>query len=260
MSGDHAGDLHPGGIVPVDALDHAVDLKWLTASTLCVVVVGASGDLAKKKTYPSLLDLYDDNLLPRSLRIFGFARSKLTDEDLRERLRPYLEKRGGHSQEVIDRFLARCFYQGGRSYGDVDAFYELSTKMQAYEDSRAQDPKILHSNRLFYFAIPPSVFADTALAIKKTSMQNEEKGWTRLVVEKPFGKDLESFEELNKTMSEHFTEEHIYRIDHYLGKELVQNLQVLRFSNIWFERVWNAQNIQCVILTFKGTFSPIKIL
>jgi glucose-6-phosphate 1-dehydrogenase len=109
-------------------------------------------------------------------------------------------------------------------------------------------------NRLFYFAIPPNVFAETALAIKQTCMQDEGKGWTRLIVEKPFGRDLESFEELNETLSQHFTENHLYRIDHYLGKEMVQNLTVLRFSNIWFEKVWNRDNIETVILTFKEPF------
>lgn len=258
MSADDS--LRPGGIVPVDALHHAEDMEWLNASTLCIVVVGASGDLAKKKTYPSLLNLYDDNLLPRSVRIYGFARSDLSDDDLRDRLRPFLENDEGHSKEVIERFLRRCFYHGGNSYGDVDAFERLQKKMKEYEDSHFKTyGEIKHANRLFYFAIPPSVFAETALAIKKTSMQDEDKGWTRLIVEKPFGRDLASFEELNKTLAEHFTEDHLYRIDHYLGKELVQNVHVLRFSNIWFERVWNTQNIQCVILTFKGTCDPASV-
>lgn len=109
-------------------------------------------------------------------------------------------------------------------------------------------------NRLFYFAIPPNVFAETGLAIKQTCMQDESKGWTRLIVEKPFGRDLASFEELNETLSKHFEEKHLYRIDHYLGKEMVQNLTVLRFSNTWFERIWNSDNIQTVILTFKEPF------
>jgi glucose-6-phosphate 1-dehydrogenase len=85
-------------------------------------------------------------------------------------------------------------------------------------------------------------------------MQDETKGWSKLIVEKPFGRDLESFEELNQTLSEHFAEDRLFRIDHYLGKEMVQNLTVLRFSNIWFEKIWNRDSIQCVILTFKEPF------
>ena len=245
-----AGQLRPGGIVHVD--DFGPEEKvFLTASTLVVVVVGASGDLAKKKTYPSLLNLYDDNLLPKNVIIYGFARSKLTDNDLRDRLRPYLAKTE-HSSEVVEQFLSLCYYQGGSSYGDLNAFEELKTRIETYEQEKADG--MTQFNRLFYFAIPPNVFAETALAIKQKTMQDEAKGWTRLIVEKPFGRDLESFEDLNKTLSQHFTEDHLYRIDHYLGKEMVQNLTVIRFSNVWFERVWNAENIKCIILTFKEPF------
>jgi glucose-6-phosphate 1-dehydrogenase len=106
----------------------------------------------------------------------------------------------------------------------------------------------------------PNVFAETGIAIEQTCMQDESKGWTRLIVEKPFGRDLDSFEELNQTLAEHFTEDHIYRIDHYLGKEMVQNLTVLRFSNTWFERVWHANDVQCIILTFKEPFEPRDVV
>ena len=250
-----AGTLHPGGILPMDDFDPE-EMEMLSSTTLAVVVVGASGDLARKKTYPSLLNLYDDNLLPKNTVIFGYARSKLTDDDLRDRLRPYLAK-SEHSKEIVERFLSRCRYHAGTSYGDLQAFEELNEKIEAFEKnpgSVKEGVEIKHHNRLFYFAIPPNVFAQTGLAVKKHAMQDESKGWTRLIVEKPFGRDLESFEDLNKTLSQYFTEDHLYRIDHYLGKEMVQNLTVLRFSNIWFERVWNSENIQCVMLTFKEPF------
>lgn len=255
---DKHGMLRPGGIIPVDAIESgsltndsshsSIDNSWLTSASLAIVVVGASGDLAKKKTFPSLLNLYDDNLLPSDTKIWGFARSKLTNDDLRARLRPFLKKTGEHSSEVIDKFLQLIVYQQGSSYGDEDAFEKMAVDMQEFEKDRSQ------ANRLFYFAIPPNAFADTAVAIKKRTMQDEAKGWTRLIVEKPFGRDLESFEELNRTLAKHFTEKHLYRIDHYLGKEMVQNLTVLRFSNTWFERVWNKENVQCIILTFKEPF------
>ena len=217
--------------MPLSALDHAEDTDWLTNSTLCIVVVGASGDLAKKKTYPSLLNLYDDNLLPKHVRIFGLARSQMKDEELRDRLRPYLTT-SDHSEEVVERFLKRCLYHSSPSYGDVEAYGKLKDKMKEYESVYASDPTMERSNRLFYFAIPPSVFADTAIAIKKKGMQDEGKGWTRLIVEKPFGRDLESFEALNKTLSEHFSEEHIYRIDHYLGSYSTHLLSVALYSAI----------------------------
>mmetsp|Transcript_11402 Transcript_11402/g.18907 ORF Transcript_11402/g.18907 Transcript_11402/m.18907 type:complete len:1073 (-) Transcript_11402:81-3299(-) len=238
-------------VVKVSPVDRTTseEMKWLSTSGLTIVVVGASGDLAKKKTYPSLLALYDDNLLPKDTVIYGYARSNMSDEDLRARLRPYLEETK-HSNAVVEDFLQLCRYQAGKSYGDQDAFGELAILAQKDEEGHSHGT----SNRLFYFAIPPNVFADTGIAIKNTCMQDPAVGWTRLIVEKPFGRDLESFEVLNKTLAENFTEDHIYRIDHYLGKEMVQNLTVLRFSNTWFERVWNANDIQCVILTFKEPF------
>lgn len=243
--------LRDGGIIPVNAVTGSKEeLEWLTSSTLSIIVVGASGDLAKKKTYPSLLNLYDDNLFPSNLKIWGFARSNLTDDDLRERLRPFLQSTD-HSKDVIESFLQCCCYQSGQSYGDESAYMSMNEAMESFESEHTD---MVKSNRLFYFAIPPSAFAETAVAIKNTSMQNEAKGWTRLIVEKPFGRDLQSFEELNQTLSEHFTEQHIFRIDHYLGKELVQNLNVMRFSNLWLERVWNSENIKAVILTFKEPF------
>lgn len=175
-------------------------LEWLTHSGLCVIVVGASGDLAKKKTYPSLLNLFEDGLLPDHTVIWGYARSKLSDDDLRDRLRPYLLKTD-HSPQMIERFLACCRYQGGSSYGDVQAFEELKASMEEHESSI---PKQKHYNRLFYFAIPPNVFGETGLAIKQTSMQDEAKGWTRLIVEKPFGRDLASFEVSNAKAAQFF--------------------------------------------------------
>lgn len=225
------------------------ECSWLK-SGLTVVVVGASGDLAKKKTYPSLLSLYDWNLLPQDTIIWGYARSHLTDSGLRDRLRPYLLKSGDHSPDVVERFLKRCRYQSGQDYGDVDAFKDMVSKVEEHEQ---KNPDSQH-NRLFYFAIPPNVFAQTASAINKAAMQKPDKGWNRIIVEKPFGRDLESYEELSAELKEHFTEDHIYRIDHYLGKEMVENLVVLRFANTWFERVWNRDNVQCVMLTFKEPF------
>lgn len=166
-------------------------IEWLTESMLTVVVVGASGDLAKKKTYPSLLNLYSDGLLPDDTVVWGYARSDLTDDALRDRLRPFLLKSRDHSEATVDKFLKICRYQGGSSYGDVDAFAKIQ---QAMEEKESSITGLRGYNRLFYFAIPPNVFAETGLAIKKTCMQDDDKGWTRLIVEKPFGRDLQSFE------------------------------------------------------------------
>lgn len=220
---------------------------WKKAG-LTIVVIGASGDLAKKKTYPSLLHLYDDSLLPEDTVIWGYARSKMSHEDLRKKLRPYLEKTSC-SPKVITDFLSRCFYKSGQWYGDIEAFTELNKEITSNENKLFDK---LEHNRLFYFAIPPNVFEETGVAIKQTCMA--EKGWTRIIIEKPFGRDLQSCEEMLATLSKHFSEDQLFRIDHYLGKEMVQNLLVLRFGNLMFERLWDRNSIQCVILTFKEPF------
>jgi glucose-6-phosphate 1-dehydrogenase len=114
-----------GNVVKISPIDDKLtsdDTAWLTSSSLSIVVVGASGDLAKKKTYPSLLNLFDDNLLPKDTLIWGFARSSLTDDDLRDRLRPYLLSKKNHSPEVVEAFLQICRYEGGTGYGDEEAF------------------------------------------------------------------------------------------------------------------------------------------
>ena len=160
-----------------------------------------------------------------------------------------MEKSGSYSSQTIDAFLDRCFYQKGTSYGDKEAYEELASHINEEENSL---DGLLSHNRLFYFAIPPNVFQDTGVAIKENAMA--DKGWTRVIIEKPFGRDLQSCEELLGTLSQHFQEEQMFRIDHYLGKEMVQNLIMMRFGNLWFERIWNRDNIQCVILTFKVRF------
>ena len=166
--------------------------------------------------------------------------------DLRERLQPYLEKSGEYPKETIHLFLERCFYQSGTSYGDESAYKELGLAIDMHENEKNH---LICHNRLFYFAIPPNVFAETGVAIKENTMAR--KGWTRVIIEKPFGRDLQSCEELLGTLSKHFEEHQMFRIDHYLGKEMVQNLIAMRFGNLWFERLWNRDNIQCVMLTFK---------
>jgi len=222
----------PQDKVSPDMMTTINDEGWKKAG-LSIVVIGASGDLAKKKTYPSLLHLYDDSLLPEETVIWGFARSPMTHDDLRAKLRPFLEKTNC-SPSVIDGFLSKCFYQKGKWYGDVDAFSDLNKQLTENEEKHST---LLEHNRLFYFAIPPNVFGETGVGIKQSCMG--EKGWTRIIIEKPFGRDLQSCEEILATLSKHFSEDQLFRIDHYLGKEMVQNLLVLRFGNLMFEKLWD---------------------
>ena len=173
----------------------------------------------------------------------------MTHEELRTKLRPFLAKTGCDAS-TISKFLSLCFYKQGNSYGEEKAYQELNQEISAQESKVVQ--AVTERNRLFYFAIPPNVFEETGIAIKKSCMA--EKGWTRVIVEKPFGRDLESCEEILATLSKQFQEDQLFRIDHYLGKEMVQNLLVFRFGNMMFERIWDCNSIQCVFLTFKEPF------
>lgn len=168
-------------------------------------MIGASGDLAKKKTYPSLLNLFESNLLPEDTVIWGYARSPKTHKDLRDHLHPHLSKTGT-SEIIIRDFLDKCFYHSGESYGDEDAYAELIANVSKFEASTPS----AGCNRLFYLAIPPNVFGESGVAIKKVGMATT--GWTRVVIEKPFGRDLHTCNELLETLAEQFDEDHLYRV------------------------------------------------
>ena len=218
---------------------------------LTIFVIGASGDLAKKKTYPSLFDLYRHGFFPEKTVVCGYARSKKTDEDFRAQIGPFL-KNGTESEK--EAFLSLCIYRNGAydSASQVGGVFEELKELEAASGR----PR---ANRLFYFAIPPNVFVPIGQSLKEAVVGPQEEaggdiGWSRLIVEKPFGKDSESFEKLNGGMSALYSEDYLYRIDHYLGKEMVKNLLVLRFSNAIFEPLWNRDRVQSVTITFKEDF------
>lgn len=233
----------------VEKVTHVSGEQWIKEG-LAVVIIGASGDLAKKKTYPSLLSLFAGYLLPSNVVIYGYARSNITSEALREKLRPYLITKA--RSDVIENFLSRCYYQSGESYGDLDSWSALNVSISQHEQDLKESKGIGTSNRLFYFAIPPHVFTETGEAIKLTCMA--PNGFSRMIVEKPFGRDLESCKDILNRLGQYFDESSLYRIDHYLGKELVQNLIVMRWGNLWVENLWNRNCVQCIMLTFKEPF------
>lgn len=216
-------------------------------SNLSVTVVGASGDLAKKKIFPALFALFYEDCLPKNFIVFGYARTKMTDEELRNMISKTLtcriDKRA-NCDNKMDQFLRRCFYQSGQ-YNSEEHFSELDNKMKEKEAG-------LLSNRLFYLSIPPNIFVDV---VKCASVKaSSAKGWTRVIVEKPFGRDSESSGELTRCLKKYITEDQIFRIDHYLGKEIVENLSVLRFSNLVFEPLWSRNYIRNVQLIFSEDF------
>uniref|UniRef100_A0A7N1A5E0 Glucose-6-phosphate 1-dehydrogenase n=1 Tax=Kalanchoe fedtschenkoi TaxID=63787 RepID=A0A7N1A5E0_KALFE len=223
---------------------------------LSIVVLGASGDLAKKKTFPALFNLYRRGFLQSNeVHIFGYARTKISDEELRNRIRGYLIKdkdaSSAHSEDV-SKFLQLVKYVCG-SYDSDEGFQSLDKEISEYEVTKNSTEG--SSRRLFYLALPPSVYPSVCRMIKRNCMNKSDLGgWTRIVVEKPFGKDLESAEKLSSQIGELFEEPQIYRIDHYLGKELVQNLLVLRFANRFFLPLWNRDNIANIQIVFREDF------
>ena len=218
---------------------------------LGIVVIGASGDLASRKIIPALFALYCQGLLPERFNVFGMARTAYTHEAFRAHIAEHLTCRYAPGESCADRtaeFLARCYYTVGQ-YKEADAFLDLYALMRSVEG-----PGL--ANRIFYMAIPPGVFLDVAKALGDAGLVacGSQEEWTRLVVEKPFGRDRATSDALVQEMSEVFTEESTYRIDHYLGKEIVQNLMVLRFANLVFEPLWNREFIESVRITWKEPF------
>jgi len=215
------------------------ELDKLADKALSIVVIGASGDLAKKKTYPALFALFDNNLLPKHAKIIGYARSDLPDSEFKKSIGAKLKA----DEAKKKQFLDMCSYVSGK-YDSIEDFKKLDDVLVKIESVYPAG-----ANRMFYFAIPPSVFAATGNGIRASAMS--ATGWNRLVVEKPFGRDSASSAVLAKALLANFTEDQIYRIDHYLGKEMVQNLMVLRFANTILEPVWNSRHVANVTITFK---------
>ncbi|KAM0909741.1 hypothetical protein ACQ4PT_014624 [Festuca glaucescens] len=216
-------------------------------NTVSITVVGASGDLAKKKIFPALFALFYEDWLPKHFTVFGYARSKMSDEELRNMISMTLTCRIDQRENCSDKmeqFLKRCFYQSGQ-YNSEEGFCELDRKLTEKEAGK-------QPNRLFYLSIPPNIFVDVVRSASRIA--SSPGGWTRFIVEKPFGRDYESSGELTRSLKMYLEEEQIFRIDHYLGKELVENLSVLRFSNLVFQPLWSRDYIRNVQLIFSEDF------
>ncbi|HPC15814.1 MAG TPA: glucose-6-phosphate dehydrogenase [Candidatus Hydrogenedentes bacterium] len=219
-----------------------------SSAPLTIVVLGASGDLARKKVLPALFALYCQDLLPETFHVIGFARRPMTDDAFRAHVMENLTCRyvPDHScGDYMDRFLARCSYVAGE-YDSRDAYLDLYQAMRLVEGSA-------QANRMYYMAIPPFLFLGVAKALGDAGLVEcgPAPAWSRAVVEKPFGRDRESSDHLVACMGSVFSEDQTFRIDHYLGKELVQNLLVLRFANRVFDPIWNRQHVASVHISWK---------
>ncbi|CAG2116165.1 unnamed protein product, partial [Medioppia subpectinata] len=180
--------------------------------------------------------LYKEGLLPKNFQIAGFAHSKSSVEAIRKLVDPYVVNtlKNEHEKQLYEQFWKIVTYNSGDSQADKD-YAPVVDIISKFEVGKTK------GHRLVYFALPPSLFAKTALAVKHTIYS--KTGWTRLVIEKPFGRDSESSKELSDALAPIFTEKEIYRIDHYLGKEMVQNILALRFGNRQLEPTWNNEHI-----------------
>jgi glucose-6-phosphate 1-dehydrogenase len=216
------------------------------ADPCTLVVFGASGDLTQRLLLPALYNLAADGLLPDAFAVIGVARSEMNSDDFREEMRQALDKFATRKldAQILDGLVKRLTYVRG-SGDDADALAHLKKELERIEADRPDN-----ANRIFYMATPPSAFAPIANQIAQAGLAKEENGhWRRLIIEKPFGYDLASARKLNAELLKAFDETQIYRIDHYLGKETVQNIMVLRFANGLFEPIWNRNHIDHVQIT-----------
>jgi glucose-6-phosphate 1-dehydrogenase len=206
----------------------------------CVMVIfGASGDLTKRKLFPALYSLAYRQLLPEKFGIVGVARTEETDDEFRERMKAAVQEfgRDDFREDVWEWLADGMHYVAGED--------KLPEALRELEQHRGTT-----GNRVYYLAVPPPAFPSIVEWVGK---HRARKGWTRLIVEKPFGHDLQSAQELNALLHKHFDESEIFRIDHYLGKETVQNMLALRFANGIFEPIWNRQFIDHVQITVAET-------
>jgi len=220
-----------------------------TTGPCAMVLFGATGDLTKRKLLPSIYNLLSEGLLSREFAIVGMAKDELSTEQFRKRVGDALKEfcPGGDPQ-LIDWLVVHSYYVSGE-FGDIEAYKRLRAQLAEVDKVHGT-----HKNYFFYLAIAPQFFASAVEKLGESGLSDEENGsWRRVIIEKPFGRDLESAKELNKKIKDVLYESQIFRIDHYLGKETVQNILVFRFGNGIFEPIWNRNFIDHVQITVGET-------
>src|ERR1700730_8935287 len=207
------------------------------------VLFGAAGDLTKRKLVPALLNLVRAKLLPDNFAVLGVSVDDLSLEEFRNQITEFLQGKDTQGED-LDWFRERLFYERG-DFADANTFLKLRERLNAVDLERHTD-----GNYLFYLATAPKFFAHIVQQLAKAGLSTQENGrWRRVVIEKPFGHDLDSARALNREIKGVLQENQIYRIDHYLGKETVQNIMVFRFDNAIFEPIWNRRYIDHVQIT-----------
>jgi glucose-6-phosphate 1-dehydrogenase len=217
------------------------------ARPCAVLVFGASGDLTRRKLISSLFSLYCDGLITENFFVLGCGRTKFSDSQFQQLAADSIENtRNDHEKQK--QFITHFYYTTG-NYDDPKLYEAIKQRLAELDEKYKTPPR-----RIFYLAVPPSIYGDIAEQLGNASLNqprsnNADTDCPRLVVEKPFGTDLESANKLNNQLAKHFNESQIYRIDHYLGKETVQNILMFRFANAIFEPVWNRNYIDHVQIT-----------
>jgi glucose-6-phosphate 1-dehydrogenase len=254
-----AGDLdaetqmrHSDDMDAMNTLDELMvcklDTRRRQVEPCTMVIFGASGDLTSRKLIPALYHLKKEHQLPESFRIVGFARREKNSESWRQELRDALGRysRTQDVEESVWHDFARQIHYCQGDLNDADAYRRLAAVLESTDDDR------LRRGVLFYLAISPSQFVEVIRQLSKAELLSKEtkaSGWQRVVVEKPFGYDLKSAQQLNTDVMSYTHEQQIYRIDHYLGKETVQNILMFRFSNTIFEPLWHRGVVDHVQIT-----------
>ncbi len=215
-----------------------------TPEPCTMVIFGASGDLTKRKLMPALYKLSRRRLLPANFSVLGISRTAMSDDQFRARMREAIEEFSEPpDQDSWDEFARGLFYQGA-STAEAETFNQLQPLLEQIDRARGTC-----CNRVYYLATPPSAFVEIIRGLKDSGLSQPGHGWTRIVIEKPYGRDLESARALNREVAQAFGEDQVFRIDHYLGKETVQNILVFRFANGIFEPIWNRRYIDHVQIT-----------
>ncbi len=232
--------------VETESLDPGLCRLEQVQDPAVIVIFGATGDLTWRKLFPSLFSLYRNKLLPEKFCIVGASRSNYSHEDFRESMRRSVEPEPGLEPPGWEILSQRLFYHPV-DYDEQESFSSLKSFLDELNTTFTT-----RGNRLFYLAVPPTVYPKIAQQLGQADLAREDSkngNWVRFVVEKPFGHDLASARELDRTLHASFAEHQIFRIDHYLAKETVQNILMLRFANSIFEPLWNRRYIDSVSIT-----------
>ncbi|XP_028064051.1 inactive glucose-6-phosphate 1-dehydrogenase 4, chloroplastic isoform X3 [Camellia sinensis] len=214
-----------------------------SSPSLGIAVIGATGELARGKIFPALFALYYSGFLPENVYIFGYSRKTLTDEDLRSMIASTLTCRIDHQEncgDKMDTFLSKTYHLNG-GYDNKEGMSKLHARMEQIEGES-------EANRIFYLSVPQEALLDVATSLADNAQT--KKGWNRIIIEKPFGFDPLSSHQLTQSLISKFQEGQLYRIDHLLGRNIIENLTVMRFSNLVFQPLWNrtyVRNIQVIL-------------